>query len=351
MAESGDYVLGKCLLGMGNPLLDISANVDDEFLKKYGFELNNAILCEDKHKPCYAEMTEKFQVEYIAGGATQNSIRVAQWVLASRPGSTEFIGCVGNDAYGKTLSEAAGKDGVRTHYLQDAKESTGTCAVLVKDKERSLCANLAAANCYKMEHLEQKEIASATWEKATHVYSAGFFLTVCPEAVNFVGKHCNETGKIFAMNLSAIFIVDFFTDKLEAAMQYSDFLFGNESEAAAWGKKKEYADQSISNIALELSKTPKYKGRSRTVVITQGAEPTIVARDGKVTEFPTPKLSADQIVDSNGAGDSFVGGFMAGLMSGKDIDECVSIGVMAAGAILGVSGCDLIAAGKPAKSL
>lgn len=39
------------LLGMGNPLLDISAVVDEDFLKKYDITSNNAILAEDKHKP------------------------------------------------------------------------------------------------------------------------------------------------------------------------------------------------------------------------------------------------------------------------------------------------------------
>ena len=66
---------------MGNPLLDISAVVSEEFLEKYGLKLNNAILCEDQHKPMYQEMVEKYQVEYIAGGATQNSARVAQWMI------------------------------------------------------------------------------------------------------------------------------------------------------------------------------------------------------------------------------------------------------------------------------
>jgi adenosine kinase len=35
----------------------------------------------EKHAPMYEEMTKKYPVEYIAGGATQNSIRVAQWML------------------------------------------------------------------------------------------------------------------------------------------------------------------------------------------------------------------------------------------------------------------------------
>ena len=63
---------------MGNPLLDISANVDYEFLEKYDMKPNNAILAEEKHKPLYDEMVEKYKVDYIPGGATQNSLRVAQ---------------------------------------------------------------------------------------------------------------------------------------------------------------------------------------------------------------------------------------------------------------------------------
>lgn len=69
------------LLGMGNPLLDISAVVDQAFLDKWELKMNNAILAEEKHVPMYEELVEKFDVEYVAGGATQNSIRVAQWML------------------------------------------------------------------------------------------------------------------------------------------------------------------------------------------------------------------------------------------------------------------------------
>lgn len=63
---------------MGNPLLDICANTDESFLKKYKLEANNAILAEDLHQPMYKEMANMDNVEYIAGGACQNSMRVAQ---------------------------------------------------------------------------------------------------------------------------------------------------------------------------------------------------------------------------------------------------------------------------------
>lgn len=92
------------ILGMGNPLLDISSDVPMEFLEKYDVKLNNAILAEDKHIPLYEELVANFPVQYIAGGATLNSIRVAQWMLQI-PGSTAYFGAIGQDKNGETLGE------------------------------------------------------------------------------------------------------------------------------------------------------------------------------------------------------------------------------------------------------
>jgi adenosine kinase len=43
----------------------------------------------------YKELVENYPVEYIAGGAAQNTIRAAQW-MSQTPGLTGYIGCVGN---------------------------------------------------------------------------------------------------------------------------------------------------------------------------------------------------------------------------------------------------------------
>ena len=39
------------LFCIGNPLLDISANVEPSMLEKYELKANDAILAEDKHQP------------------------------------------------------------------------------------------------------------------------------------------------------------------------------------------------------------------------------------------------------------------------------------------------------------
>ena len=100
------------LLGMGNPLLDISARVLPKLLAKHNLKANDAVLTEDE--AIFTELTDNHPVDFIAGGATQNSIRVAQWILGLRH-ATSFIGCVGRDKYGETLEAKANEDGVRVH--------------------------------------------------------------------------------------------------------------------------------------------------------------------------------------------------------------------------------------------
>lgn len=67
------------------------------------------------------------------------------------------MGCVGRDKYSKILEDKALADGLNVCYQYTDQEPTGTCAVLITGKERSLCANLAAANCFSLSHIEKPE--------------------------------------------------------------------------------------------------------------------------------------------------------------------------------------------------
>lgn len=325
------------LMGMGNPLLDISAEVGQDILDKYELKLNNAILATDAHRPLYREIVEKYNVSYIAGGATQNSIRVAQWMLQEK-GATAYVGCVGQDEFGRQLRTCATNDGVAVYYLEDAKIPTGTCACLIKDKERSLVADLNAATHFKVEHLSTPSVA-AVWQQAKYFYIAGFFITSSPPSLMHIARHACETNKVFTMNLSAPFICQFFDGPLLEAMPYVDILFGNETEAKAFGEKQGYSDLSLPAIAKQIVALPKANSqRKRVVVFTQGANPTYVVEEDKVTEVAVPHVPSEEIVDANGAGDAFVGGFLAYLVKGKSLVECANAGNYSARTILAVSG-------------
>ncbi|XP_064603949.1 uncharacterized protein LOC135469265 [Liolophura sinensis] len=327
------------LLGYGNPLLDICVNGTEEFLKKYDLKADDAILAEDKHKPMYADMVETFkQVDYIPGGATQNAIRVAQWLLGV-PKTTTYFGCVSKDKFGDKLTEKAQEAGVNVKYQYTDKEPTGTCGVIVTGAHRSLCAYLAAANCFTEDHLDVPE-NWALVEKAQFYYCAAFPLTVCPSAILRIAKHSHEKKKTFTFNLSAPFLCQFFKEPMMSVMPYVDILFGNETEAEVFAEEHKFGTKDLREIALKMAELPKEnKERARIVVITHGDKPAIVAQDGKAQEFPAISIDPKDLVDTNGAGDAFVGGFLAQLVQGKPVAECVRCGHYAASVIIKHSGC------------
>ncbi|CAN0205827.1 unnamed protein product [Lampetra planeri] len=153
-----DLARENMLFGMGNPLLDISAIVDKDFLDKYGLKANDQILADEKHKEIFEDMVKRFSVEYLAGGSTQNSMRVAQWMIGHPCKAATFFGCVGEDAFGATLRRKAEEAGVDARYQVTRSAATGSCAVCVTGDNRSLVANLAAANSYvKEQHLDLPE--------------------------------------------------------------------------------------------------------------------------------------------------------------------------------------------------
>jgi len=327
------------LFGAENPLLDISAHVSKEFVDKYDCVFGNAILASEKHMPVYEDIVKTHKdVKYIAGGSTQNTFRVFTWMLKEK-NSAVFVGCVGNDKYGEFLKNESEKSGLETQYLIDKKESTGTCAVLIHGKERSLITNLAAANCYKSEHLVSKDI-SKLMEEAKFYYSTGYFLTVSPESMLIMAKHAASENKVFMTNLAATFVCEFFTKQLLDTIPYSDYLFGNKDEVLSLSKALKFDTEDIKEIAKRVSLMEKInKNRDRCVVFTQGSENIIVAINGKIQEFDVPKLEKNLIVDMNGAGDAFCGGFISQLVQGKELKICVKAGNYAASVIIQNDGC------------
>merc|ERR1712110_1132638 len=188
-----------------------------------------------------------------------------------------------------------------------------------------------------MQEAQNWEIVS----KAKIIYSAGFFITVSPESIKLASQECAKNGSIYCMNLSAPFIMQVppFKAVLNETMPYVDFLFGNETEARTWAETEGWETTDVEFIATRLSLIPSAKTRKRTVVITQGCDPTIVAINGHITKHDVITLPKEKLVDTNGAGDSYVGGFLAGLIEGLPIDRCCKKGAYAASVIVQRSGC------------
>ena len=126
------------IFSLGHPLLDIIADVDQDFLEKWKLPRNSAILADPiKHDGLYDEMVSKYSkgIKFIPGGAVQNSMRIAQWFLV-KPNVCVFMGCIGDDSEGRMMEEKANEDGVKTIYEITKEAKTGTCAVAINGINR-----------------------------------------------------------------------------------------------------------------------------------------------------------------------------------------------------------------------
>ncbi|MBZ3877512.1 Adenosine kinase [Sciurus carolinensis] len=405
------------LFGMGNPLLDISAVVDKDFLDKYSLKANDQILAEEKHKELPGAVTlspsnplhssssrqpPRALVRPLPIQATrrapppppgspsvfrsccseskQLTAQLLLWAAARSPDTSRrlecshgqflvetkleyfaekklsgvpetwmiqqphkaatFFGCIGIDKFGEILKRKAAEAHVDAYYYEQNEQPTGTCAACITGSNRSLIANLAAANCYKKEeHLDLEK----NWmlvEKARVCYIAGFFLTASPESVLKVARHASENNRIFTLNLSAPFISQFYKESLMKVMPYVDILFGNETEAATFAREQGFETKDIKEIARKTQALPKANSkRQRIVIFTQGKDDTIMATENEVTAFAVLDQDQKEIIDTIGAGDAFVGGFLSQLVSDKPLTECIRAGHYAANVIIRRTGC------------
>jgi adenosine kinase len=143
--------------------------------------------------------------------------------------------------------------------------------------------------------------------------------------------HTNSASwKTFALNLSAPFIPQFFGVQLQQILPYCDVVIGNETEAEAWATATGLPNKELPAIAKALALLPKVNpSRPRIVIFTQGPKSTVLVSSAEPDSpkiYDVNPLGDDKIVDTNGAGDAFAGGFIGALVAGKSLDECVEVG-------------------------
>ncbi|KAJ1878887.1 adenosine kinase [Coemansia sp. RSA 486] len=317
--------LRGALVGFCNPLLDISAVVDDDLLNKYNLKANDAILAAPEHVPLFQTLIDSYDAKFLPGGAGQNTLRGAQLLLPAN--SAVFMGAVGDDENARRLQGAAEKAGLRTNYMVNPEKPTGTCALLITGPNRSMVANLSAAETYQFEHTKKPE----SWEiieKAQIYYITGFFFTVSPETIEAVAKHSLENNKTFTMNISAPFVPPVYKDLVGKTLPYIDILFGNETEAASLAEAFGLGTTDIKVIAKKVADMPKNGSKPRMVVFTQGDKHTVVATgdSDNVRVYDVEPVPKEEIGDTNGAGDAFVAAFLAQHLQGKGVDSCIEAG-------------------------
>ncbi|GAA53109.1 adenosine kinase, partial [Clonorchis sinensis] len=333
------------VLGLGNPLLDLMVKAEGDIYDRYKLKEDDALLAAEHHLPLFDEIAQNPTTRYEAGGATLNTMRMIKWIL-QEPHKCTYIGCIAADEAGERLRKECEKLQLTTHLeVTQSEAATGKCAVLLHGKCRSMVTHVGAAADLTIDHILKPD----TWhaiENASAYYVAGFATGTCFEGVLEVAKHARSRGKLFAFNLSSPAILQHFKDQMDAIFPYVDILFGNSSEAQAYAELHKLSGQALENIVLQLASITSAKSenpRKRIVVITQGQDPVLLGKSGEkeVMHFPVHPVSDEDIVDTNGAGDAFVAGFLAEYVRGSSIEKAVEGAINAARYIIQKNGFTL----------
>lgn len=94
-------------------------------------------------------------------------------------------------------------------------------------------------------------------------------------------------------------------------------------------------------VAVKLAGWKKSNSnRKRVAIVTNQSLPVYVSEGGEpVKEYAVNTFTDAEVVDSNGAGDAFVGGFMSQLYQDAPIEACISAGIHLSGEVVKRSGC------------
>ena len=333
----------KLIFAIGNPLLDISAECEESVLTEYGLQNGLACLAEEKHKGLFEMLWTKENWERIPGGAAMNTIRTANFMLKGQyENSCLYFGSIWEDERGEILKKSLEDDKIMHDFSIATDTYTGACAVVINNKERALCADLAACLKYNMEHLESNMDRLADFKI---LYTTGFFITSNLEALKKVAQYATDNDKTFAFNISAVFLLDLYKADYEEILQHADIVFGNEDEIDKFGAAFGLESKERASIAEYIAKYPKKSSGPRTVIAHQGTLPWITSiYDHAKDEVQTKENEFDilpqtEVVDLNSAGDSFAGGYLAAIAMGHSHETALKAAFYGARYIIQASGC------------
>ena len=116
-------------------------------------------------------------------------------------------------------------------------------------------------------------------------------------------------------------------DGLGDALSLVDYLFPNEKEAAYYTGKDSFPEMARALTARGV----------KNVVVKAGPLGCFVRGGGE--EFALPAVPVENVVDTTGAGDNFVAGFISGVLAGASLRGCAERGLrQAASAITHTGG-------------
>lgn len=302
------------IVAIGNAIVDVVAQVPDDFLAANGVEKGiMTLIDQDRAKSLYGAMPP---AQEISGGSAANTAAGAAAIGAK----TGFLGRVKDDQLGQIFAHDIRAIGVEYPgpILADGME-TSRCLVLVSpDGERSMNTFLGASVGLTAADIDETLMGRADW-----LYLEGYLFDT-PEAKEGYAKAIAATkagGGKTSVTLSDPFCVDRHRADFRRLIRDDlDLFFANKAELLSLYETDDL-DTAMNQVAQEVE----------AAAITLSEEGAVVVRGDQRTRVPA---TATSVIDTTGAGDLFAGGFLAGLAQGADDARCAAMGCAAAGEII-----------------
>lgn len=303
------------ITAIGNPILDILAYVDEDFIQQENLAKGQARLINAQESEfLYGKLKVETQQ---SGGSVANSVAG----FASLGGKSAFIGVIANDMFGEQFSSDIQNVGVTFKpEVVEGRGPTGSCLVAITpDGERTMSTHLGVSG-----HMTPDAIDMMTIRDSEIVFLEGymFLQDMGLETMQAAALMAHTADRKIALTLSDPFCVQMKRDIIaDFVTGHVDILLCNEAEV-----KLLFETDDLNHAVAQLPE------HVELAVVTCGSQGCIVVRPGQIDRVPGQKVV--QVVDSTGAGDLFAAGFLYGITHGMDEVSAAKLGNQCAALII-----------------
>tara|TARA_Y100000813_G_scaffold79494_1_gene56269 strand:- start:384 stop:1397 length:1014 start_codon:yes stop_codon:yes gene_type:complete len=303
------------LVGLGNAIVDIIVNIEDDFLEINNLKKGSMNLINSDESKLLLNNCKV--IKQISGGSSANTVVC----LAELGNRVQFIGRVKNDQFGNFFSSDIKKSNAifNTSPINKGPSTAHSIILITPDAQRTMCTFLGASI-----EFEPKNIDFSSIKHSKYLYLEGYLWDseLAKNAFIEAAKIAKLSNTKIILSLSDSFCVDRHRESfLELIKNYVDIVFCNESEALSLFKKNK-----LENCNNQLSSL------CELVVITLGSEGSLIINKSKKEKIKATLKG--KILDTTGAGDIYAGGFIHGLIKNFSIKKCGQIGSTCAGQII-----------------
>ena len=303
------------IVGIGNAIVDLIAEVDDSYLEKNSINKGSMSLVD--YDVANKIGNEVDIVKTISGGSVANSIVC----IAQQNLKTVFIGKVNQDELGKKFAKGLAEENVEFKITKSlVNKHTARCIILVStDAERTMNTYLGVS-----QELTEEDVDLNIIEESSILYLEGYLwdLDNAKKTIKkSISTAINSETKI-AFSISDAFCVDRFREEfIDLVNNSADIIFANESEIKSLFETNELND------AIK-----KCQDTKKIFAVTLGDKGAKIIYKNEVIDIKAEVIN--KLVDTTGAGDLFAAGFLAEYLKTQDLELSGKQGVKMASIII-----------------